>query len=312
MTSTLEGFAEGLVDFAEKNREVVLLHTDTAASCGVSIFEEKFPERSFNCGVSEQDMILTAAGLSLTGKIPFACSRAASMAPRAFDQIRASLSIPGLSAVLAGTFSGLSAGEDGASQQMNQDIAIMRSLPQMTVLVPADASSAFSMVSLGALNQGPVYIRLGSEKVEAVEAMAGSEMKIGGGRLLREGDGVTICACGIMVHEALKAADILFRQGINAEVLDCFSLKPLPAPLILASLRRTGCCVTAEEHNEVGGLGEAVSALCAKENPVPVRSVAIGDKYGQSGKPPELQEYYGLTFREIVGEAAQVWSMRRR
>ncbi|HDQ92696.1 MAG TPA: transketolase, partial [Synergistetes bacterium] len=232
MTSTLDGFEEGLIDFAGKNENVVLLHADMSASCGVTLFEEKFPERCFNCGVSEQDMILTAAGLSLTGKIPFACSLAAFMAPRAFDQIRSSLSIPGLSAVLAGTCSGLSAGEDGVSHQMNQDIAIMRSLPRMTVLVPADAPSALSMVSMAASIHGPVYIRLGSEKVEEVEVLAGSEMKIGGGHLLREGDGVTICACGIMVHEALRAADILSRQGISAEVLDCFSLKPLPAPLI--------------------------------------------------------------------------------
>jgi transketolase len=195
---------------------------------------------------------------------------------------------------------------------MNQDVALMRSLPGMSVLVPSDYPSSSFMAGIACGHPGPVYLRLGRDEIPDIGILDESEMRIGGGRALAEGDGVTICACGIMVHEAMKAAAILSQQGINAEVIDCFSLKPLPSQLILASLRRTGCCVVAEEHNIIGGLGEAVAALSASENPVPVRCVAVSDRYGQSGTPSELQEYYGLTFREIVGESAQVWSMRRR
>ncbi|MDO9509160.1 MAG: transketolase C-terminal domain-containing protein [Thermovirgaceae bacterium] len=312
MRSTLDGFGEGLLELGRQRGDVVVLHADSGESARISPFADAFPERSFNFGISEQDMVMTAAGLSLTGKMPFACSFAAFLTTRAFDQIRTCLAIPCLGAVLVGTHSGLAAGEDGVSHQMNQDIALMRSLPNMSVMIPPDADSAFRMVFVASQHPGPVYLRLGGEQVPDIEGTKEAELRVGGGRLLREGDGVTICACGIMVHEALRAAEILSKQGISAEVIDCFSVKPLPSQLILASLRRTGCCVIAEEHNVIGGLCEAVAGLAAGENPVPMRYVAISDRYGQSGAPQELREYYGLTFREIVGAAAQIWSMRRR
>lgn len=312
MKSTLDGFWEGLLELARSRSDVVVLHADAGASAGMLSFGKAFPERTFNFGISEQDMVMSAAGLSLTGKFPFTCSLAAFLTTRAFDQIRTCLAIPCLDSVLVGVRSGLAAGMDGVSHQMNQDIALMRSLPNMSVMVPSDAFSAFQMVSVVSGHPGPVYIRLGGEEIPGIAIPGDSDFRVGGGRLLREGDGVTICACGIMVHEAIKAADILSKQGISAEIIDCFSIKPLPSQLILASLRRTGCCVIAEEHNVIGGLGEAIAALAVVENPVPMKRVAISDRYGQSGVPQELQEYYGLTFREIVGAAAQAWSMRRR
>jgi len=312
LKSTLEGFGEGLLEAARERKDLILLHADMDAVPIIDPFVSNFPGRAINCGVSEQDMIMTAAGLALGGKTPVVLSWSAFLTTRAFDQIRTCLAIPGLQAILAGTHAGLSAGEEGVSHQMNQDIALMRSLPNMSVLVPADAASSSESVSLSLDHPGPVYLRLGADRVPDTCTDRNADVRAGSGRLLREGDGITICACGIMVHEALKAAEILSQQGISAEVIDCFSIKPLPSQQILASLRRTGCCVVAEEHNLIGGLGEAVASLSASENPVPVRCVAISDRYGQSGAPRELQEYYGLTFREIVGESAQAWSMRRR
>ena len=312
MKSALDGFGKGLLALGRQRGDVVVLHADPGLSAGVLPFADAFPGRTFNFGISERDMVMTAAGLSMTGKMPFACSRAAFLATRGFDQIRTCLAIPRLGGVIVGTHSGLAAGEEGVAQQMNQDIALMRSLPNMAVMVPSDADSAFRMVFAASENPGPVYLRLGGEEVPDITEAKETEIRAGGGRLVREGDGVTICACGIMVHEAVKAAVILSRQGISAEVIDCFSLKPLPYQLILASLRRTGCCVVAEEHNFIGGLCEAIAGLAAGENPVPMRFVAISDRNGQSGTPQELREYYGLTFREIVGAAAQAWSMRRR
>jgi len=312
MRSTLSGFGQGLMKLGRGRGDVVLLHADMAGSEIVTPFASLFPERTVNCGASEQDMVTTAAGLALEGKKPVAIAPSAFLTARSFDQVRTCLAIPDLGVVLVGTHSGLSAGEDGAVHQMNQDVALMRSLPGMSVLVPSDFDSSFAMAGLAIGHPDPVYVRLGRDEVPDTGPFDEAEMRIGGGRLLLVGDGVTLCACGIMVHEALKAARILSQQGINAEVIDCFCLKPLPSRLILSSLRRTGCCVVAEEHNVIGGLGEAIAALSASENPVPVKSVAVSDRYGQSGTPLELQEYYGLTFREIVGESAQVWSMRRR
>ena len=312
MKSTLSGLGKGLLELGHERGDVVLLHADRAGSEAVNPFASRFPDRTVNCLASEQDMVTTAAGLALGGRKPVAVAPSAFLTARSFDQIRTCLAIPDLEVVLVGTHSGLSAGEDGAVHQMNQDVALMRSLPRMSILVPSDFDSSSKMMKLALEHHGPVYIRLGRDEVPDTGSDGEAELRIGGGRLLVEGDGVTLCACGIMVHEALKAAKILSQQGINAEVIDCFSLKPLPSQLSLSSLRRTGCCVVAEEHNTIGGLSEAIAALSAAENPVPVRSVAITDRYGQSGTPLELQEYYGLTFREIVGESAQVWSMRRR
>jgi len=312
MKSTRDAFGEALLKLGSLREDIVVLDADLASSTRASAFSEQFGDRFFNVGVSEQDLVQSASGMALCGKVPFACSFAAFLVTRAFDQIRTTVAMPGLNVKLVGTHGGITVGEDGITHQATEDIALMRSLPNMNVLVAADAVAARELTFLSAEIEGPVYLRLGREPVPKVYENNERGFEAGGGRMLKEGDGVTFCTCGIMVYEAIRAAEILEKQGIKAEIIDCYSVKPLPEQLILSSLRRTGCCVVAEEHNVIGGLSEAVARLTATEFPVPMRAVAINDRYGQSGSPKELQEYYGLTYREIVGAAAQVWALRRR
>ncbi|KUK58013.1 MAG: Transketolase central region [Synergistales bacterium 53_16] len=312
MKSTRDAFGEALLKLGSLREDIVVLDADLASSTRASAFSEQFGDRFFNVGVSEQDLVQSASGMALCGKVPFACSFAAFLVTRAFDQIRTTVAMPGLNVKLVGTHGGITVGEDGITHQATEDIALMRSLPNMNVLVAADAVAARELTFLSAEIEGPVYLRLGREPVPKVYENNERGFEAGGGRMLKEGDGVTFCTCGIMVYEAISAAEILEKQGIKAEIIDCYSVKPLPEQLILSSLRRTGCCVVAEEHNVIGGLSEAVARLTATEFPVPMRAVAINDRYGQSGSPKELQEYYGLTYREIVGAAAQVWALRRR
>jgi transketolase len=312
MKSTRDAFGEALMDLGHRKNDIVVLDADLASSTRTEMFLGHFKDRFFNMGVSEQDLVQVAAGMALCGKVPFACSFAAFLVTRAYDQIRTTVAMPGLPVKLVGTHGGITVGEDGITHQMTEDIGLMRSLPNMNVLVAADAEAARELTFLAAQIEGPVYLRLGREPVPEVYAKGKSRFEAGGGQLLKEGDGVTFCTCGIMVHEALRAAEILEKQGIRAEVIDCYSVKPLPRQLILSSLRRTGCCVVAEEHNVIGGLSEAIARLSATEFPVPMRFVAVNDKYGQSGTPRELQEYYGLTYREVVSATAQVWALRRR
>lgn len=312
MRSTRDAFGEALLELGARCEEVVVLDADLASSTRTGGFSKQFGERFFNLGVSEQDLVQAASGMALCGKTPFACSFAAFLVTRAYDQIRTSVAMPGLNVKLVGTHGGITVGEDGITHQMTEDIGLMRSLPNMNVLVAADAVAARELALLAAGIDGPVYLRLGREPVPDVYGKDEGGFEAGGGHMLREGDGVTFCTCGIMVYEALQAAGILEKQGIEAEVIDCHSVKPLPRQLILSSLRRTGCCVVAEEHNVIGGLSEAIARLTATEFPVPMRFVAVNDRYGQSGTPRELQEYYGLTYREILSAAAQVWALRRR
>ncbi|HAA47498.1 MAG TPA: transketolase [Synergistaceae bacterium] len=312
MKSTRDAFGEALLKLGSLREDIVVLDADLASSTRASAFSEQFGDRFFNVGVSEQDLVQSASGMALCGKVPFACSFAAFLVTRAFDQIRTTVAMPGLNVKLVGTHGGITVGEDGITHQATEDIALMRSLPNMNVLVAADAVAARELTFLSAEIEGPVYLRLGREPVPKVYENNERGFEAGGGRMLKEGDGVTFCTCGIMVYEAISAAEILEKQGIKAEIIDCYSVKPLPEQLILSSLRRTGCCVVAEEHNVIGGLSEAVARLTATEFPAPMRAVAINDRYGQSGSPKELQEYYGLTYREIVGAAAQVWALRRR
>ncbi|MGC9371894.1 MAG: transketolase family protein [Thermovirgaceae bacterium] len=312
MKSTRDAFGEAMLVLGERRGDIVVLDADLASSTRTREFSKRFSGRFFNLGISEQDLVQAAAGMALCGKVPFACSFAAFLVTRAYDQIRTAVAMPGLDVKLVGTHGGITVGEDGVTHQMTEDIGLMRSLPNMNVLVPADSEAARELTFLAAEMDGPVYLRLGREPGPGVYGRGEVRFEAGGGRLLTEGDGVTFCTCGIMVHEALRAAGILEKQGIKAEVIDCYSVKPLPRQLVLSSLRRTGCCVVAEEHNIIGGLSEAIARLSATEYPVPMRFVAVNDRYGQSGTPRELQEYYGLTYREIVSATAQVWALRRR
>lgn len=302
---------EALVELARKDQRVVFVDSCLEENGTGGIFSREFPDRYFNVGLSEQDLVLTAAGLALSGCRVFAGSMAAFLVSKAYDPVRNVIAIPRLPVTLIGGAAGVSVGGDGVTHQMLEDLALMRALPDMAVLVPSDRVALTGLLQGLDPWKGPVYVRLGEGDSAPVRDEV-EPLHVGEGRLLREGDGVTVCACGIMVHEAMKAADILLQQGIYAEVIDCYSVKPLPESLVLSSVRRTGCCVVAEEHSAIGGLGGAVAELISARCPVPIKFVAVGDRFGQSGNAAELREYYGLTHKEIVGAAAQAWSMRRR
>ncbi len=309
--STGDAYASALLSIAAADERIMAVGS-ADARLRTAPFAVRYPERCIDVGVAEQNLILTAAGLSLGGANVFAASYAAFLTGKGYDQIRAAVAIPSLPVKFAGLDSGLTAGEEGACRQMLEDIALMRVFPGMTVLVPADYSSAQALLKSAAVLSKPVYIRLGGAATPDIYEENDEAFFPGGGRVLREGTGVTICCCGIMVHEALRAAEVLARQNISAEVIDCYSLSPLPVQSILDSVHRTGCCVTAEEHFSGGGLGEAIASLTGANYPVPVKMVAVFDKFGQSGSPPELKEYYGLTASQIVSAAMQAWIMRRR
>jgi transketolase len=310
--STRDGFGEALCELGRIRDDVVVVDADVATSTRTEGFRKAFSERFFNVGIAEQEAVLVASGMALCGELPFVSSFAAFLTTRAYDQIRTCIAMPNLNVKLVGTHGGITVGEDGITHQMTEDIALMRSLPNMKVFVASDFNSAKALTFHLAEIEGPAYLRVGREPTQKIYEAGNDDFPVGEAKLLRPGDGVTICACGIMVPEALKAAEILGSQGINAEVMDCYCIKPLPKQQILASIRRTGCCVIAEEHNIIGGLGEAVARVVSEEYPVPIRLVGVSDRYGQSGTARELQEYYGLTYREIVGAAAQVWALRRR
>ncbi len=307
----IEVLGQALATLARRDEKVVFVDADLESGGNGGPFAREFPDRYFNVGVSEQDLILTAAGLALAGCRVFAGSLASFLVSKAYDPVRNVIATPGLPVTLIGGAGGVSLGGDGVTRQMLEDLVLMRALPGMTVLVPSDRIALSAVLEGMETWKGPVYLRLGLGDTPPVREEE-SRLLPGEGRLLRKGEGVTVCACGVMVREALEAAGILMRQGIDAEVLDCYSVKPLPVSLILDSVRRTGCCVVAEEHSAIGGLGGAVAEFLAAQCPVPIRFVSVGDRFGQSGSAVELREYYGLTQGEIVGAAAQAWSMRRR
>lgn len=310
--STLDACLETLVILGEEDRSFMAVEGGAGCSSLLGGFASAFPDRCIRTNTGEQDMILTAAGLAVEGMHVFVSASASFLVGRGYEQIRSAVAIPGLPVKMAGTHCGITVGEDGASLQMLEDLAIMRAFPNMSVFVPADFASAGGILRAAAALRSPAYVRVGEMPVPDVYAEGDRGFTPGGGRVLREGAGVTVCCCGIMVAEALKAAEVLARQDISAEVIDCYSVSPLPSQIILDSVHRTGCCVTAEEHFVRGGLGEAVSGLTGTSYPVPVKQVAVFDKFGQSGSPQELQEYYGLTASQIVSAAMQAWIMRRR
>ncbi|MCX7828992.1 MAG: transketolase family protein [Thermanaerothrix sp.] len=275
-------------------------------------FKGLFPGRFFVAGTSEQEMVLTAAGLALGGKRVFVSSSSPFLVGRTYDLIRSAVAIPSLGVHLVSPSGGLDMGPDGAPSQMVEDLGLMTAMPGMPVFVPCDGVSTRRIVELLGELKGPSYMRLTRRALPDLNGLDEGDFSIGGARLLTQGEGVTICACGIMVHEALKAARVLSSQGIEAEVIDCYTVRPLAEQVVLSSVRRTGCCVVAEEHSLFGGLGSAVCQCLSSKYPVPVRLVCGDDRFGQSGSDEELREYYGLTSGRIVGAAVQVLSMRRR
>jgi len=303
--ATREAYGDVLVELGRENQDVVVLDADLAKSTKTINFKEVFPERFFDMGVAEQNMVGTAAGLAAAGKIPFCSSFAIFASGRAFEQVRNSVAYSALNVKIAASHAGITVGEDGGSHQSVEDIALMRVLPNMTVFVPADAAETAGAVRAAAAMKGPVYIRLGRSAVPVLHG-TGFQFVPGRAVTLREGKDVTIIATGVMVSAALEAAGLLAGEGIEAGVLDVHTIKPLDVEAVVGAARRTGALVTAEEHSIIGGLGGAVAEVLGEHHPVPLKRVGIQDKFGESGKPAELLEKYGLTPAALMAAAKEV------
>ncbi|MGK4199634.1 transketolase family protein [Fusobacterium sp. HC1336] len=298
--STRQAYGEALVELGQINKDVVVLDADLTKSTKTNLFQEKFPERHFNVGIAEADLIGTAAGLATCGKVAFASTFAMFAAGRGFEQIRNTVAYPKLNVKIAPTHAGISVGEDGGSHQSVEDIALMRSIPGMVVLSPADAVETKKMVFAAAEYNGPVYIRMGRLDVDTIFDEATYDFQIGIANTLRDGKDVTIAATGLMTAEALKAADILAQEGISVRVINVGTIKPLDGETILKAAQETKFIITAEEHSVIGGLGSAVSEFLSEVRPTKVKKLGIYDKFGQSGKANELLEKYELTAAKLV------------
>lgn len=298
--STRQAYGEALVELGQINKNVVVLDADLTKSTKTNLFKEKFPERHFNVGIAEADLIGTAAGLATCGKVAFASTFAMFAAGRAFEQIRNTVAYPKLNVKIAPTHAGISVGEDGGSHQSVEDIALMRAIPGMVVLSPADAVETKKMVFAAAEYNGPVYIRMGRLDVETIFDEATYDFQIGVANTVREGNDVTIAATGLMTAEALKAAEILAQEGISVRVINVGTIKPLDGETILKAAQETKFIITAEEHSVIGGLGSAVSEFLSEVHPTKVKKLGIYDKFGQSGKANELLEKYELTAAKLV------------
>ncbi|MGI6451517.1 MAG: transketolase family protein [Desulfitobacteriia bacterium] len=303
--ATRDAYGKALVELGRENKDLVVLDADLSKSTKTADFAKVFPERFFNMGIAEQNLIGFAAGLAAAGKIPFASTFAVFATGRAFEQIRNSVAYPQLNVKIAATHAGISVGEDGASHQAVEDLSLMRGLPNMTVLVPADAQETYQVVKAAAAYQGPVYIRMGRLAVPVLFDDS-YNFSIGKANILRKGSDVALIANGLMVGEALRAADKLLEQGIEAAVVNCASLKPLDSETIIEVAKQTGAVVTAEEHSIIGGLGSAVAEVLGENYPVPLSRVGIQDTFGESGRPAELLTKYGLTAEDIIKAAAHV------
>jgi len=296
--ATREAYGQALVELVG-NEKVVVLDADLAKATKTADFKSSCPERFFDMGIAEGDMITTAAGLATCGKIPFASSFAIFAAGRAFEQIRSSVCYPKLNVKIAATHAGVTVGEDGGTHQAVEDIALMRSIPNMVVLNPADAIEAKQAIFAAAEYYGPVYIRLGRAATPAVHD-ENYKFEIGKGEVLAEGKDVAIIATGIMVAKALEAAEKLKSEGINATVVNIGTIKPLDKNLIIKVAKETGKVVTVEEHSVIGGLGSAVCEVLSQELPTKTKLIGLNDTFGQSGTSNELLEHYGLTTGNII------------
>jgi len=303
---TKEGFAEGILKAGYDNPNVFCLGADITASVGLDLFKNSFPKRFFSIGIAEQNCIGIAVGLALRGKIPVFASYAVFSALRTTDQIRVSVCYNNLHVIIGGAHSGISVGPDGATHQALEDIAVMRVIPNMTVLSPCDATQTKIAVhhAINNLNS-PVYIRFGRAAV-ADFSDENQKFEIGKGQLLKTGNDVTLLATGHMVWEALQAAEMLSKKGINARVINIHTIKPIDSAIIIKAARETGAIVTAEEHQIYGGFGSAVCEILAKKHPVPVEFVGMNDSFGESGTPEELLKKFKMTAKDIVSAALRV------
>ncbi|MGD9569519.1 MAG: transketolase family protein [Sedimentibacter sp.] len=303
--ATREAYGEALKKLAAENKDVVVLDADLSGSTKTAEFKKVAPERFFNVGIAEQDLIGTAAGMAIAGKIPFASSFAMFAAGRAYEIIRNTVAYPKLNVKIAATHAGLTVGEDGASHQAIEDISLMRGIPNMTVINPADSIEAEQAVLKAAEITGPVYIRLGRMSVEDVYDET-YKFELGKGVELKKGNDVAIIATGLMVQEALKAAKILSENGIEARVINIHTIKPIDKEIIINAAKETKAIVTAEEHSIIGGLGSAVLETLCDTCPVIVKRIGVLDTFGESGKPAELLEKYHLTAKDIVEACTEV------
>ena len=309
--SPRETYGKTLVELGEENPDIVVLDADLSHSTMTGFFAQKFPERYFNCGIAEQNMVGIAGGLAASGKIPFASTFAVFAVGHCFDQIRLSIAQPKLNVKLVVTHGGISVGEDGVSQQAIEDLALIGSLPGFTVIVPADAIETAQAVRAAAAHFGPFYIRLCRPKLPLIYDQ-GYRFNLGKAVTMRRGGDATIIAIGLMVKAALEAAESLKGEGIDCRVLNMPTLKPIDEAAIIQAAAETGAIVTAEEHLEHGGLGSAVARVVARHQPVPMEFVAIKDTYAQSGKPAELFERYGLTAKDIERGVKSAIKRKRR
>ena len=309
--ATRESYGTALAELGEKY-DFLVLDADLAAATKTGMFKKKFPDRFFNCGIAEGNMMCVAAGIAATGKVVFASSFAMFAAGRAFEQVRNCIGYPHLNVKIGATHAGITVGEDGATHQCNEDIALMRTIPGMTIISPADADEAYAAVEAAINFYGPVYMRFGRFPVpNLTPEIKDYKFEIGRGVTYREGRDVTIVATGYMVHLAVEAADILAKEGIDAGVINIHTVKPLDTALITEAAKRSGAIVTAEEHTVIGGLGAAVCEALAESCPVPVLRVGVEDQYGRSGKVPELLKLYGLTAENIAAKARAAVALKK-
>ena len=296
--ATRESYGNALAELGDKY-DFVVLDADLAAATKTGVFKKKFPERHFDCGIAEANMVCVAAGMSTAGLVPFASTFAMFAAGRAFEQIRNSIGYPHLNVKIGATHGGISVGEDGASHQCCEDFGLMRTIPGMVVMSPADDVEAKAMVRAAYEHVGPVYMRFGRAAVPVVH---GDDFKfeIGKGEVLKEGTDVAIIANGLMVYEAMVAAEELAKDGINAMVINMATIKPLDEELVLEAAKKCGKIITAEEHSVIGGLGEAVSALLCEKLPTPVKRIGVNDEFGHSGPAAALLKQFGLSSENIV------------
>jgi transketolase len=307
--ATRYGFGEALVELGKKDPKIFVLGADTAASVTVNLFQERFPDRFVNVGVAEQNLLGMAAGLAVAGWTPFASTYGVFASGRPWEQIRTTICYSNLNVKIGGSHAGVMVGPDGATHQALEEIAIMRCLPHMTVMVPCDVIETRKATLAAAAIHGPVYIRFGREPIPVI-TREDTPFEIGKARVMREGKDVAILACGTMVYESLAAADLLEKKGISARVINIHTVKPIDEEAIVAAAKDCGAIVTAEEHQVFGGFGSAVAEVLVKRSPVPVEMVAVQDTFGESGNPMDLMKAYHLKDVDIAAAAERV--LRRK
>ncbi len=310
MIPTRDGFGEGLIELGRRNKDVVVLSADLTDSTRAAWFKKEFPERFFGLGVAEQDMFGTAAGFALMGKIPFACTFGVFASGRAWDQIRVSIAYMNLNVKIGGTHGGISVGPDGATHQALEEISLMRILPNMTIVVPCDAIEAKKATIEAAKTKGPVYLRLGRSGVPVI-TKADSPFTIGKANLIREGADISIFACGHMVYESMLACDALEKEGIRPRLVNLHTPKPMDKDIVIKAARETGAIVTVEEHTVTGGFGSAIAEVVIQSYPVPIKMVGVQNKFGISGEPDELFEYFELKAKYIIKAVKEALDMKK-